>query len=517
MRRIRPAALLVVLTACAPVAPVAPVVEPSVPAPAPDRRAEADRLRVAGCFACLQDALALYEIAGPDGTADAFRTAILLEIRRRELGVVSRDYLEAARRLARDLPPTAQVELWVGVAESTPWNPAGVPNRIRDGSADGFRLTAEARERWSAPLRELSREDPLAAYLYVTVNCAPPRGRRDDGEAWRNDLQQVLDEHLLSPLVTFKVGMCTGNNPVILADLIDLEPRFLEAQYFLGQREFLQRGFEAAEQHLLVARDAIARWPAASVLLGDVSVGLEEPESALAYYREALALVPDQREALLGEGRALSYLERHHDAIRPFDRLVALGTWYMGEAHYWRAWNRFRLRELAVAWTDVEAAKQWQVTADVYKLAGLVAFYRRDFETSKANLARAIELNPVECESQFYLGGASAETRFWDDSGPQYGKALACFENARVAAEAQVRELEETDAGDERGRRLVARRRRDLASLRRFEANAAFNAAVSYLNTSDLDEAIALASRARMHGDFQERADRLIGQAERRR
>lgn len=498
------------LTCCAPAVP--PVETPSS-APAPDRREEADRLRRAGCYTCLREALVLYQASGDAGVADAFRTAVLLEIRQRELGLVREDFLGTARRLAQDRPDIELAELWAGVAESSPWNIAGVTNAIRDGGDDGFRLRTTARGRWSEALRARALDDPLDAYLYVTVNCAPPRGPREVRTAWRDDLQEILDRHLLSPLVTFKVGICSGNDPVILADLLDLEPRFLEAQYFLGQREYLERAFDAAEQHLIVAHDAIPGWPAVAVLLGDVSVGLQDPEPALSHYREALALVPGQREALLGEGRALSYLERHTEAVVPLNRLIALGTWYLGEAHYWRAWNRFRLRALDVAWSDVEAAKQWLVSADVYTLAGLVAFYRRDFDASVTNLTSAIELNPTGCEALFYLGGARAETRRWADSGPRYGEALACFERARAAAEAQIARLERDEAPGERGRRLLERRRHDLVSLRRFEANAAFNAAVSYFNSGRVDEALPFARRASRHDDFRERADRLIARA----
>jgi tetratricopeptide (TPR) repeat protein len=508
-------ALLALLTACRPAA--RPVLVEPAGRPAAGT-ADADRLFAAGCYECLREALARYEAAG--AAAATFRTAILLEIRRREIGVLAEDYLARARAIAETLPGTVETALWIEIADHTPWNGAAVTSDVRDRSVDRLSARNAARARWSAALAPAADADPAAAYLDATVNCEPALRSRAARTDWREHLQALLARHPLSPLVSYKVGVCSDNDPVILADLLALEPRFMEAHYFLGQRELIQRAYEAAEQQLRVAAGAIDRWPAAALLLGDVLLGLEDLEAAVAQYEETLALVPGQREALLGEGRALSYLERHAEAIGALERLLETGTWYIGEAYYWRAWNRFRLRELEAARTDVDAAKQLLVSVDVFKLGGLIAFYRRDFQAAKADLTEAIRLNAQECEAMFYLGGAYAEERAWTVSGPTYTDTVACLADSRATIEAHLADLEVTaDAGaprDDRAVRLLARRRRDLVSVRRLEANAAYNAAVSYFNMGRRSDALALGERAAQHDEFQARARALIARIDAR-
>ena len=51
-----------------------------------------------------------------------------------------------------------------------------------------------------------------------------------------------------------------------------------------------------------------------------------------------------------GKMQAQSYLMRHPDAIATATRLLELGTWHIADANYWRAWNRYHLKEYDTAW-----------------------------------------------------------------------------------------------------------------------------------------------------------------------
>jgi hypothetical protein len=76
---------------------------PPAPIDLSQRLAEADALVAAGCFDCLRDALQKYQtlrsVSGAAqpaltrGTAGAFRTAALLALRQRELGMTDDGYL----------------------------------------------------------------------------------------------------------------------------------------------------------------------------------------------------------------------------------------------------------------------------------------------------------------------------------------------------------------------------------------------------------------------------------------
>ena len=84
--------------------------------------------------------------------------------------------------------------------------------------------------------------------------------------------------------------------------------------------------------------------------------------------------------------QALSYLLRHDDAIATATRLLDLGTWHIADANYWRAWNRYHLKEYDAAWEDVENATKGLSNGRVYMLAGLIAYARKDLPIAVAAL-----------------------------------------------------------------------------------------------------------------------------------
>ena len=90
--------------------------------------------------------------------------------------------------------------------------------------------------------------------------------------------------------------------------------------------------------------------------------------------------------------RAVSQLGDAARGEAAADRLVTLGTWYQGEAYYWRAWNRRALGRLDQAASDIETAKRVLFNAAVPKLAGFIAFDREQLELAldgAVDLARA--------------------------------------------------------------------------------------------------------------------------------
>ena len=56
-------------------------------------------------------------------------------------------------------------------------------------------------------------------------------------------------------------------------------------------------------------------------------------------------------------------------------RILELGTWNIPDALYWRAWNRYQIKEYDPAWEDVENAIKGLSNARVYMLAGLISSF----------------------------------------------------------------------------------------------------------------------------------------------
>ena len=90
-----------------------------------------------------------------------------------------------------------------------------------------------------------------------------------------------------------------------------------------------------------------------------------------------------------GRMQSQSYLLRHADAIATATRLLELGTWHIADANYWRAWNRYHLKEYDAAWVDVENAIKGLSNSRVYMLAGLIAYARKDLPTAVERFDRA--------------------------------------------------------------------------------------------------------------------------------
>src|SRR5262249_17438261 len=155
--------------------------------------------------------------------------------------------------------------------------------------------------------------------------------------------------------------------------------------YFLGRDALstqLLKGIDESEQRFQVAYAWRQNWPALTVAIANLAVTAEDFERAIEFYDKTLALIPDHTEDLMGRIRALTYSNRHDDAIVATDRLLALNR-NPGEARYWRALNEEQLDRHNPAWADVERAAEGMVSPDVPKLAGLIAINRRQLDVAR--------------------------------------------------------------------------------------------------------------------------------------
>ncbi len=109
-------------------------------------------------------------------------------------------------------------------------------------------------------------------------------------------------------------------------------------------------------------------------------------------------------DARLGRLRNLSYLHAADDAIAAATAIIDTGTWHVGDAYYWRAWNRYQARQLDEAWADVRQAMSLLSNTAVYALAGSIAYARKDLDTAVAHFNRAFEIDPSNCLA--VVGGA---------------------------------------------------------------------------------------------------------------
>jgi tetratricopeptide (TPR) repeat protein len=289
----------------------------------------------------------------------------------------------------------------------------------------------------------------------------------------------------------------------------DADARWLETYFYEGRREMLSRpapDLVLAAARLATAYDTFAASFAVTLALANTRNALTEYESALALFDTVLGGAATHRDALLGRILSLSYLSRHSEAVATATTMIDLGTWHMGDAYYWRAWNRYHLYQLDAAWDDVERATKLNVTSTTFTLAGIIAFARKELDVAIERLARAFTLDPTNCEAPWTEGLVHVEKQTWPLAGDRFARATRCF--ASTAADAR-REIGDTQGGDfseaVKARRIAAAQKRLDAAEHR-GAQSAYNAASSYLRIGQKTDALVYIDLAAVHPLLKEKS-----------
>jgi len=508
--RVRVAAFLwlVLIVACAArVPPVSPSVVTDL--------AAADALMHAGCYQCLERALAIYERVAEMPRAPsaarhgAFDTAVLLAVRAKELGIPTEPFFRRARRHAASLPaPTApdlapdvyleSVELFAGEL-------SGLDPDVRQQRNERLRRAAAPDVPRPAPrlaLGEAPATDLVAAYLSLAIDCEEARARRDVNAA------AVLARHGDSPLIRFRLTLCAvgGKAP---GSLREEDARWLDALFFEGRAELARRAAAdvgKAVELFASAHDAFPASLAITLALGNAQNMLSEYDAALINFDAVLAETPTHREAALGRTMSLSYLSRHAEAIAEATRIIELGTWLIGDAYYWRAWNRFQLKELDTAWADIEQASKLNVDTSVFTLAGFIAYARKELDVAVNRFDRAFALDATNCEAVWAAGLVHVDQQAWGEAAPKFSRGMTCFVSAATQTEREMAEIERTTYAEALKAKRIAAAQKRIETSRFRGAQSAFNAAQCYLRLGQKVLALTHADAAAEHAQLKEKA-----------
>lgn len=331
------AAVLILAVACAP-AKKAALVPPSPPVDWGAKVREADSLCARGHYTALRDALRIYEealdIPGQQAAvAEKYvRSAIALGLREKELGILATRKPQGLAGFVATDPSLSRYAAWLELL-------AGLPNKVKGNpGAEGIDgKTLDARLDWvNARISDLDKEfaerartDDLAAALRLALRAAFFYKFQDKLAPGMS-----TDLHPGSRLAAFQTAVSSSLEPDRLEALLALDPEFSEVHYYLGEVALLAGSLLTAERHYLAAYKKIPESLSVLISLAKVAFQMEEVESCLEYNEKALTLLPTYRDALLGKGLCLGYLGRNDDALAILGRLLELGTYYIGEAHY---------------------------------------------------------------------------------------------------------------------------------------------------------------------------------------
>lgn len=500
--------------ACAATGVRAPI-RPDPAAAAAARMAEADALFAAGHFNAIKNARRIYgevAVAAPStpGAAEKrLRAAIALALRARELGLApDAPDLDPGPHDARE-PGLARYAPWLELLTGLPDKIKGNPGLDRIGGRD-----LDAHLDWiNARIADIDRGleaeekvDDLAAALRLALRSAFGY-KFTDGF----DPKAAVALHPASRLVAFQAALSPAYDFDALEKLLAEDPDFAEVRYYLGEAALLAGKLLTAEKHYLATDGPIPGSLSVLISLAKVAFQMEETESCLEWNEKALALLPVYRDALLGKGLALGYLGRNEEALAVLGRMLELGTYYMGEGHYWSAWNLHELGRLEEARREVEAAKVFLVgVPEVAVLSGIVAYKQGRLDDAERDLRQALDLAPEDADAAFHLGRLYADRKDWLNSGIYFSGAAGSFEDRERALEKKIGEIEASEMAFDRRNRLVIRKKVQILAVQATKATAQYNGAAGYHNAGSSERALDLARLSAAHPAFADKAAGLI-------
>ncbi len=486
--------------------------------PWPETVAQADADVREGCYHCLARALEAYESGLQQGHTDvgsrAYRTAVDLAVRERLIGVYPGPHQEAPARLA---PHAGGDDAAAGedVLHALPWRRGtlGVGMGLPVGRVD----VARARTRRVA-LTARADDDPWSATLLLALMATNPFLAVDEGERMSPTPPALAPalwaaRHPDDASLGFtKIALLRGSVDDVLA-FRAAHQSFDETDVALGEAELARGRLVSADEAFDRALATLPSLMSVLALRADLRQRMEDLPVALELYERLLTHVPDHREGLLGQLKTLGFSGRHEEAIAVADRMVTLGTWYIGEAHYWKAWNLFTLGRLDAARASVDDARTLMVNADVSYLGGVIAFRQQRLDDAQRDFDAAIELEGRHCEAHFDRAALRLTRRTWDEAASGFDEAYACLTARTSELERRIADAREARLTDDARTVLIARRERALRDHRYQIAWSRYNSGVAYANVgkyadarSRADEAIAIG------GPAAEAAQRLLPQ-----
>lgn len=444
----------------------------TAPDPAPDPR-ELPALIEQGCHACLVTA---YDRSVARGAADtAFEAATLLVLRSKELGLPSAEWLARARALAASDAAAAYLDI-VDVI------PQDRLSADREGLFD-LRRRAKAKasiERWRATLQTGPHSAAFRAYLDVSLVCSFGRLSED-----ARSYSGTLDPVVLTPLYRFAIGHCDSSQRARMTSLRDDVPAFVDAEYALARyalEDPVAPDPEDALRRLHAAAAAFPESPAVPIWIGNIHRAWEEWAPAVDAFDRALAVAPDHPDALVGRAVSLSQLGRSDEAIAAATRVIDIGQWQLGEAYYWRAWNRLRLDQLDDARRDVDRARSLMSNSRVFVLSGVIEWRLKQLTAAAHNFEQALTMDFGECEAAFNLGVVRDELGRQRDAFGAFKQAGQCNDLSIALREEAIAKVRAGTGTDTAKAREVGRHERTLKDLkeRREEVTRALTALERY-------------------------------------
>ena len=473
--------------------------------------AKAAALVQQGCYTCLKEALAIYDkhaaakVPIPGAREGQFDAALLIAIREGELGVPNDASWARARALALPARQTVLEAAELIIGDTTSLDPEQRAQRTGRGRP-GLEPDNPKRRALDVSLEK----DFTAKYVALSIDCEQQKLIESV------DMKALTTLYEGVPLMQFRLSTCGRPAAPKAGALRERDPRWTDTFYWEARNEMVVSLGQAIDLSKVIGlygqgREAFSSSLMLTMAWSNANLMAEEFESALSGFEDVLKVYPTHRDAMNGKMQAQSYLMRHPDAIATATRILELGTWNIADANYWRAWNRFHLKEYDTAWADVENATRGLSNTRVYMLAGLIAYARKELPVAINRFDTAFKMDPSACDAVWMSGLVSIDENELAVAGPKFTRSMTCFVSAAAALRQERSRLDMTI--QKRGTPLNARDQRNLDRLQRDadtaelkSAQSAFNGAQCYARTGGKGLALNLIDVAIAHPGMSEKA-----------
>src|SRR5262245_28981344 len=445
---------------------------PAVPSVKPVSTGDIEALIARGCYRCLEEALTLSRQRALPKLA--FEAAALLALRASELGMPGQEWLTQARSFAAD---EASSTTYLDMIAAVP------PDPLSGQRGDLlFETQARTRARSMLPMwREFLRTDDASSvfrhYLELTLACSVDVSRERDDEIAR--LVAALTD---VPLLRYRAGICNArlrrDNVAMLTSVRQGDAGFVDADYPLGKYAMSDAEAPDQEEAMRLFQSAAVAFPssaAIAVSIGNLYQSWEEWKNALGAYDTALALMPSHPDALLGRTISLSNLQQHQEAIATATRLIEGGQWFLGQAFYWRAWNRYNLGDNAAARVDADRTRMLMVNSSVFLLSGLIEWKAPRLPSAETEFEQSVAMDFGQCLAALYLGGVRVEQSKVPQAIAALQQARRCYDLSIAVHRASIEKITAGQGTPASKARSVAREERLIADAERRREQAVKN------------------------------------------
>ena len=476
---------------------------------------EADELYHRGCYESLKRAFELYEQAlsfpvfQRENRKKLLKTAILLSLRERELGFLEDAYFKKAAEIIASTPSLSDYSIILKIAGSIPRKAVGIVGDFVETGDIVIVSYDEIKDEitgWVDSLEQKAEIDDFFAYLNICFHSTFSYLIKE-----KPDFEAVEQTFPDSYLIRYKLSLYPEENPESLEKLVQDEPAFYEAFYFLGSMALKRRELITAENNFLKAYEHFPQSVSILVSLGSIYFAFEELGKSLEFYKKTLEMAPVHRDALLGKAMCLSYLGRYREAIDICKTMLSLGKYYLGETHYWLAWNQNELEEFENAWENIENSKRYLIGhGQVFFLAGLIAFNQKRLGEAEKNLLEAYKQDASNGDPAYYLGKIKAIQEDWLNSGAYFEMASGNYGRKEELIQKQIDEILNSALSEERKKRYASNKKALLRKTLLIKATSWYNAAAGYHNAGMRAKALQLAIYAATHPALKDKAEELL-------